>query len=138
MSDLKTSLSSRATRLGEFSPLGRFLCTLARFVLYRGSQNFGLLFSTEKVMYSFWKKRVLLHFGDFFTNSSDHPALLFQIHLKRILGYILYYNYFYEFCHHFSHFKNIFYIDFTILHTISMIIFCTKIILWILSSLFSF
>jgi hypothetical protein len=40
---------TRVTRLGEFSPIGQ-LFTLGSFLNIISSPNFGLLFSTEKVM----------------------------------------------------------------------------------------
>jgi hypothetical protein len=46
---------------------------------------FGLLFSTAKVMYSFWQINGLGNFDDFFTNSSGHPsreARLFELFFR--------------------------------------------------------
>jgi hypothetical protein len=61
--------------LGEFSPIVRFF-SLTVFFNAEEVQLFGLLFSTEKVMYvgiNFDKKWGWLHFGRFFTNSSGRP-----------------------------------------------------------------
>jgi hypothetical protein len=64
--------TTRVTRLGEFSPVGR-LITLVIFVkMTEIAQIIGLHFSTVKVAYWFSQKNGFI-VGYFFTNASGHP-----------------------------------------------------------------
>jgi hypothetical protein len=69
------------TRLGEFSPIGRWFYSDSNFENDRSSPMFLLLFSTEKAVYihiNFDKKWFGLNFGRFF--SQTHVATLQEAH----------------------------------------------------------
>jgi hypothetical protein len=63
--------SDRVTGLGEFSPFWRLIYP-ASFLITAVSQTCKLLFSTLQVVHKFGLGYTL---GDFFANTSGHPAL---------------------------------------------------------------
>jgi hypothetical protein len=66
----------RATRLGEFSPIGRFVTLGSILKFTEVSQILGLLFAAVKVMKLILTKKgwATLHMCDVFTNSFGHPV----------------------------------------------------------------
>jgi hypothetical protein len=64
---------ARVTRLGEFSPIGQ-LFTLDSFFNYKSSPKRGKIYA-----FILTKNRLDSILGDFFTNSSGHPACRQQL-----------------------------------------------------------
>jgi hypothetical protein len=73
-----TFISTRVTRLGEFSPIWRLFSLDSFMEITVVAQKLGLLFPRSKfyVYILIWAKNGLGYvLCDFFTNSSAHPAL---------------------------------------------------------------
>jgi hypothetical protein len=69
------AIKTRVTRLGEFSPVGRFIPLGGLLKLTEVAHLFVLLFTTLMVTYVliFTKCGLGFNLGEFFTNSSGHP-----------------------------------------------------------------
>jgi hypothetical protein len=66
---------TRVTRLGNFSPTGYFFPLGIFLKITKVAPYFGLLFSTENVVYYILQKNGLdFILGDFFASTSGHPG----------------------------------------------------------------
>jgi hypothetical protein len=76
------SLPSRVTRLGEFShDIFAHWATVYSGQFFLENYRSSSLFSTVRAMHWFWRKNGLGYsLGDFFTNSSGHPAAVQHSH----------------------------------------------------------
>jgi hypothetical protein len=86
-------MGNRVAKLGKFSPIGQLFTFGKLFKQRRSSQIFVLLYSTVKVVHSFWQKNGMGYIlGEFFANSSGHPdgeaACTDRIHMGLPCAYV--------------------------------------------------